>query len=344
MQGRMPREMVGQFLTTLTEFKPDFVFSVNLSGMDQDGLFAQLFADLRIPFVTWFVDDPRTILMERTVYGSDYAVALTWERSYAGYLRNCAFGEVHVVPMAADLSVFDAEPADVWPLPPTFIGNSMEEFADREWAWVHERPMLAIAVMDAFEAGRVTREHFGRGLDAMMDPVLLSAFDADERRHAEMVFFIEGTRRLREALARRLGPDGLVVRGDPAWSKHTAQCGPWVNYTQELPGYYRDCEVNVNVTSIQMASAVNQRVFDCPAAGGFLLTDAQASLGELFEVGEEMAVFESLDECAEKVRYYRAHPGERVAMIRRARRRVLGEHTYPHRLRHIAGVLKARFG
>ena len=92
-----------------------------------------------------------------------------------------------------------------------------------------------------------------------------------------------------------------------------------------------------------MATTVNQRVFDCPAAGGFLLTDSQPALDELFDVERECVVYRSLDECMELLRFFRAHPAARREIAVRARTRVLGEHTYAHRVQHIAGMVKERF-
>ena len=92
-----------------------------------------------------------------------------------------------------------------------------------------------------------------------------------------------------------------------------------------------------------MASAVNQRVFDCPAAGGFLLTDAQAQLDSLFDIETEAAVYHSFEECAEQYRRYRKYPAERMAIARRARERVLNEHTYRHRLQAIVEIVRERF-
>ncbi len=339
-EGAMPREMIAQFIQTLVEFRPDFVLSINLSGMDEAGLFAGLFADLRVPYVTWFVDDPRTILMDRAIYASDYAIALTWEAAYAEYLARTGFAETHGMPLAVDPSVFNAEPADACELPPSFVGNSMIDFSGREGERVKNHPALKAAVQEAFDAGRVTRENFGKGLEAILGDI--TSFDAEERRAAELYFFIEGTRRRRHDIVSALVQDGVVARGDDAWQQVTPLFGPEVNYRTELPQHYRLTEVNLNITSIQMASAVNQRVFDCPAAGGFLLTDAQSSLRELFDK-DEVAVYASIEECRELLRFYRTHPAARVEITRRARARILGEHTYGHRLERIAGIVRKRF-
>jgi len=344
LEGKMPREMVGDLVRRLITFRPDFVFSVNLSGMDESGLFAGLFADLGIPHVTWFVDDPRTILMGRSCYGSHFAIALTWEAAYQGYLGASGFAGVYVMPLAADVPIFNAPPTEDAPLPPSFVGNSMTDFATREWAWIEKHPHLAAMLQEAFDAGRVTRQRFGQGIETIFDPADLARLDPDEHRHAEMLCFIEGTRRLRYDTVQALAPEGLVACGDEAWQQCTPHCGPYVNYTQELPRHYRVCSVNLNITSIQMATTVNQRVFDCPAAGGFLLTDAQAALEDLFDVEHEVACYHTVEECRELLRFYREHPAARRTLTEKARKRVLGEHTYTHRLEQIAALVKEHFG
>ncbi len=343
LEGAMPPQMVAELLKSLALFRPDFILSINISGMDDAGLFAQLFADLEIPSAAWFVDEPRTILMDRNIYASDYAVALSWESSYCGYLRERGFAEAHTMPLAVDTTIFNAPPGDAWPYPPSFVGNSMTGFAAREWAWVEEHPAVASALREAFESGRVTRERFAEGIESMLGGVVRD-FDPDERRHAELVCFIEGTRRLRHALVSSLAGENICAVGDEAWRDIAPLWSPEVHYTGTLPGFYRQCEVNLNSTSIQMATAANQRVFDCPSAGGFLLTDAQASLFELFDADTELAVYHTLDEARELLRFYRSHPKARVEVTRRAQARILGAHTYEHRLRQLEQIMRARYG
>jgi spore maturation protein CgeB len=111
-----------------------------------------------------------------------------------------------------------------------------------------------------------------------------------------------------------------------------------------LPAFYRACEVNLNFTSIQMPGAVNQRVFDCPAAGGFLLTDAQSDLAELFDAEREVASFGSIEECLKKLKWFREHLAARREVASNARSRILREHTYAHRMRSIGRLVLDHFG
>lgn len=341
MQGTMSRGLIADFFGALTEFRPDFVLSINLGGMDTQGLFARLFADLAIPYATWFVDDPRTIVMGSRAYASDYAVAFSWEAAYLDYLRACGFAEAHLLPLAVDETIFNAPPVDTPPLPPSFVGNSMVEFSEREAVWINARPALVAAVQKAFEMGRVTRARFAEGIAAVLGAEA-SQFDADELRHAELYCFVEATRRLRQDLADAVGGLGVVMHGDVGWQGRATNAGGPIHYFDALPKHYQDTPINLNITSVQMAGAVNQRVFDCPAAGGFLLTDAQSSLNDLFDTDQELAVYRDLAECTALLEHYAAAPALRRAMVERTRQRVLAEHTYCHRLETMRAVLRAR--
>jgi spore maturation protein CgeB len=58
-------------------------------------------------------------------------------------------------------------------------------------------------------------------------------------------------------------------------------------------------------------------------------------LPELFRVGEEIAVFKTVDELKGKIRYYLEREEERAAMAAKARERALREHTFEHRMREM---------
>jgi spore maturation protein CgeB len=99
----------------------------------------------------------------------------------------------------------------------------------------------------------------------------------------------------------------------------------------------------VNLTSLQMPTALNQRCYDVPAAGGFILTDQREALAEQFEPETEIVTFASLPDLLEKWEYYRTHPHQRSQVIDRGQRRVLLEHTYSHRLREMLEVSASWF-
>jgi len=340
--GGLTRQDIEDLFMAVCDFRPDFVIASNFAGMDTAGVFQGFFEDARIPYVSWFTDTPRMILHERSIHLTPYVVAATWEKAYIPYLRALQFTHVLYMPLATDPALFNSPPGTEWQRTVAFVGNSMVDLANDAWHVLEARTELVRAMLQAFNEQRVTRETFIQGLDKLIDPALLDDCTSSDRRHAELCFIYEATRRERAKLAVALNDLGLEVRGDPDWRYCAARPGEPVSYFDHLPAFYRETAVNVNVTSLQMSSAVNQRVFDCPAAGGFLITDNQSDLQDLFEPGEYV-VYDSLEELPGLVRHYLAHPAERNAIVERARKRVLAEHTHQCRLRELARTLRELF-
>lgn len=343
-EGSMSRQALADLFTRLAEFKPDFILSVNMGGMDEQGLMARFFADLAIPYVVWFVDDPRTILMDRTWYSSETALAFTWERAYLPYLERCGFAQVSYLPLAVDDTLFSGAPEVSPDLPPAFIANSMAGKTWLEWQTLCERHSeLARALSDAFAEGRVTRDAFGQGMHAIIGPQPLQAATAEGRRQTELVAFMDGTRRLRQEFVESLHGLDVLVCGDEAWRSCAEQWRPYIHYERELASAYRRCRINLNRTSIQMPTAVNQRVFDCPMAGGFLLTDAQADLEQWFQPDREIVTFATHEEARDKILFYENHPHLRTQIVQNAQIIIAQHHTYRHRLQTLQNHLLPLF-
>jgi len=138
----------------------------------------------------------------------------------------------------------------------------------------------------------------------------------------------------------------VCIHGDKGWDQLLGSqynIKPPLNYYNELPLYYNTCKINFNATHLQMKEAVNQRVFDVPACGAFLLTDYQKSIDELFDAEKEIVIFRDREEIPGLVKYYLNNPEKREAIARKGMERVLQEHTYKHRLVKMIESMKARF-
>jgi spore maturation protein CgeB len=343
MTGGLTREQIAALFNAIGEFKPDFILTSNYAGMDTRGIFARFFEDARIPYVSWFTDTPRMILYGREMHLSHYAVAATWERAYTPHFEAIGFQHVHFMPLATDPALFDAEPVDTFDRDLAFVGASMTgETAEAVEKHAH-LPHVLEAAMRAFDEGRVTRENYAAGMTAILGDELLAPLNPSERRNVELLINYEATRRQREALARTLAPLGLEVRGDPHWRALTERAGGNLGYFDALAPFYRSTAVNVNSTSLQMRWAVNQRVFDCPAAGGFLITDNQRDMETFFEPDTEAVVYGSLDELRDKASFYLRNPAGRADIVRAARRRILAAHTHAHRLLGLEQFMKERY-
>ena len=146
----------------------------------------------------------------------------------------------------------------------------------------------------------------------------------------------------------QLLPFRPLLVGDRGWRQifkgREFALHPEVTYYTELPRVYPFCAINFNCTSKQMKGAVNQRIFDVPAAGAFVLTDWREQMERLFEPGKEIIAYHELDEIPELTRYYLDNPAARAAIVRAGRRRVLAEHTWDHRIQHLIATMRAIYG
>jgi len=89
--------------------------------------------------------------------------------------------------------------------------------------------------------------------------------------------------------------------------------------------------------------AINPRVFEIAAAGGFQLCDPCVNLDRHFSE-DEIPRYRSLGELREKIDYYVPREDERRAIAARAQERALAEHTYAHRAQAMLDFLLERHG
>lgn len=80
---------------------------------------------------------------------------------------------------------------------------------------------------------------------------------------------------------------------------------------------------------------IKGRNFEVPGCGGFLLTERVPHLERYFELGREVAVYDSTDDLVEQVGHWLSHEDERAAVADAGYRRVMAEHTYDHRFDEI---------
>jgi spore maturation protein CgeB len=147
---------------------------------------------------------------------------------------------------------------------------------------------------------------------------------------------------------RRLLPFAPLLVGDKGWHDLLAGETGWrhhpeVSYYDDLPGLYPRSKVNFNCISLQMKGAVNQRVFDVPACGGFLITDQRRQMEQLFEPGTEVIAYADPEEIPELVQRWLADPQARQRVAESARKRILAEHTYDHRLETLFQTMRLTF-
>ena len=109
----------------------------------------------------------------------------------------------------------------------------------------------------------------------------------------------------------------------------------------EVYRYYSGCRILLNDhwDTMRDNGFLSNRLFDGSAAGAFILTDPVLGLAEVF--GDTIATAATPEQFRDQVAYYLAHPEEARAKAEAARRIVLNNHTFAHRVAEIIRTIQS---
>lgn len=100
----------------------------------------------------------------------------------------------------------------------------------------------------------------------------------------------------------------------------------------EMPVIFHESKINLNTTCKSIRSGLPQRIFDIMGCGGFVLTNYQPELPEIFELGNEVIAYGSLEEMKDMACYYLEHEKERIEIAQNGYEKVARDYNYPVRL------------
>ena len=319
--------LVRSLIETFIHFKPDMLLTINHIGFDAAGTIGQILEEIQLPVAAWYVDSPEFILGEQGLPAQSMTTLFMWEQSLIPKLKSMGLEDIHYLPLATDASVFKPRGKSL-SRSLCFVGDSMVE-AQKKWnariAAPHKQIVEAVknALLD-------DRNINSTQLIKSMAPSVTNQELADILGASTW----QATAQYRNGLLRPFDGPELTIYGDAHWPTlmPRSEFLGHVIYGETLSQVYEQSRINLNATSLQMGSAVNQRVFDIPASGGFILTDAQSDALEHFEDEKEIITYQCEAELKDKSSYYLKNDKARLAIIQAGQRRVLAAHTYKHRL------------
>ncbi|MFA6448200.1 MAG: glycosyltransferase [bacterium] len=327
----------------IKEIKPDFILSID-AVFTRD--YPALFDELGIPVAAWFVDDPMMFMTLGSVCSK--FIAFSWDRVYVKPLSDLGCLAAEYLPLGTNPAKFRRTPPSDPRCAPfacdvSFVGSSLGQ-----------RTILS-GIENEYEPRMrdIMEECVSRHSEPPHPPVreLLNEALArektapvvDKRRAIEVRIETASMALYRSRAINRLARFAPQVYGDSGWPA-LLEPGPVfrgpIGYDVDLPLLYSASRINLNLTKSQLKTSVNQRVFDAPACGGFVLTDKREDAELLFDTDKEIAVFNNEDDMATKVAYFLENNEERESRARMTKRHVLAEHTYAHRIRRMLEVVE----
>lgn len=202
-----------------------------------------------------------------------------------------------------------------------------------------------------FSFSRVTTRLFRetRGLDAVHLPFAATPLDlpaADQKSDALFV----GSCDLRRIFLLEAIHDKVTVFGN-RWQRNWPLISPALRarindksiWGADLRRLFAGSKVIINITRSDFFGAetgVNLRIFECLAAGRFLLTDHCDEVVSLFKPGVEIETFSSSAELSDKLNFYLANDESRESIARRGHQAFLQSHTWRRRAAEMLALMQ----
>lgn len=140
-----------------------------------------------------------------------------------------------------------------------------------------------------------------------------------------------------DAVSRHFHVD-LYTQSDSSMLPHVQNCGI-ADSERVMPKIFKCSKINLNMTLRSIKSGIPQRAFDIMGCGGFLMSNYQPELAECFIPGEDLVLYDSVDDLIQKIDYYVSHEEERLQIAKNGYEKVKRYHTYDTRLTEILNTV-----
>lgn len=117
----------------------------------------------------------------------------------------------------------------------------------------------------------------------------------------------------------------------PKELSHLTYCGT-AYYHTEMPKIFRLSKLNLNPTLKSIQSGIPLRALDILGCGGVLLSNYQPELAEYFIDGEDVIMYESIEDALCKADYYLKHEDKRIQLAQSGYQKAVTHFAYPDRI------------
>lgn len=103
----------------------------------------------------------------------------------------------------------------------------------------------------------------------------------------------------------------------------------------DMPKIFKCSKINLNMTNRAIRSGIPLRILDIMGCGGFLITNYQPEILDLFVPGEDIVIYDSIPDLVNKIYYYLDNDQERARIASNGYNKVKHLHTYEKRLEYM---------
>ncbi|MDY5807931.1 MAG: DUF3880 domain-containing protein [Lachnospira sp.] len=296
----------------------------------------------KIKYISWIVDSPNLSLYCLMVF-NPYNYIFHFDSREANILKNMGVSNIYYMPIGVNdkrLSTLLGGYTRSYINDISFMGNMYnEKFNEFD----------TIVGMSEYEKGflegiiRSQLRIFGEDImeeaipQHIMDSILtrISLDDNEEVLITKKQILFNLMRRKATVIERkeivkmigdRWGID-LYTQSDTSDMPNVRNHG-FISYYENMSKMFFNSKININITMRGIQSGSSLRNQDIMAAGGFLLSNYQSDLADMYNDGEDLVMYYTRQDLADKIEYYLSHDKEREEIADNGRRKTLENNSY----------------
>lgn len=309
-----------------------------------------------IPYISWIYDSPMAPLFHDSVFHPVNRIFI-FDSALCNRLKQIGIPHVYYMPLAADTNhanslPMTAEDREKFSHEISFVGSLYENNAYNEVKG--KLPPEIMLPMDRYLMHTLLNYREPRPWPRLPDycvsflvknaSINTSAIDQFQIPRDMYLGLIFLSKKLAE-MERIVGLNTLAEQFPvdlytASSSEHVGilNVHPPVNYYTDLGKIYRFSKINLNFTLPSIETGIPMRIFNIMSYGGFVMSNYQKDLENVFTVGKDLVVFHDLDELKALTAYYLTHEKERQEIARNGYEQVKSHCTYEKRLQEILSI------
>jgi len=318
----------------LDRFSPELILALDGTGLDYNILNKN-----RIYYCSWFVDNPRYFITEEV--NSEFHIGAYSDKSFIPILKKLGFKHLIYLPLAFDKDIFHKKEfpikyiADI-----SYVGSfSGTSKKLREKRQKELNPNVNKIIETALSILKNEGSNsFNNILEKVEQHLKISFLDKIEipaiggiLYNIDLAFDVWNKTKFYNIFKEY----NLHIYGNPNWKEldfNNKNFKGFIDYTTSLANIYRTTKINIVLTRPQIVMGVNQRIFDIPAVGSFMLCDYKDELKEIFPNCWQQISYHNLNELQDKVNFYLKHKDERLKLAKTIHKIIITNHSYKLRM------------
>ena len=303
--------------------------------------------ELSIPYASWIYDCPIQSLYNGNAY-NDTNHFFIFDKHLMNVCKDRSLPNLYYLPLAANISrlgrtMIDVNDEKEYSCDISFVGQA---YIDGRYAFYRNHlPQNFKDELDNAAYGMIGiwdgRDHIHNILSNELIAALveLSTETPGEKLHLpNRLYFEEVIVARAVAYTERKLMMEKVSDLSPRWyganipdkDKIQGVCYyPGLTYQGTLPKAYNLSRINLSSSLHSIYSGLPLRVFDIIGSGGFIMTNYQPEIEELFDLGKEIVAYHNFDEMRELTRFFLSHENERLSILAAGYKKVCDSYTYP---------------